>query len=280
MSGRSLAAQRGEDRMASERAAQGAILGVSALLFAGSTAVTIAGCASMSASGGMQMPGGWVMSMAWMRMPGQTWPGAAASFLGMWTAMMVAMMLPSFVPMLWRYRQAVGAPGEARLGRLSALVGAGYFFVWTMLGVAVFPLGVALATIEMRQAALARAAPIAVGVVVLAAGAFQLTAWKARALACCREGPGRDHGQRGLRADGGTAWRHGLHLGLRCSSCCAGLTAILLVAGVMDLRAMAAVAAAITVERLAPAGERVARATGAVAVAAGLVLIARAAGLA
>jgi predicted metal-binding membrane protein len=48
---------------------------------------------------------------------------------------------------------------------------------------------------------------------------------------------------------------------------------------VMDLRVMAAVTAAITVERLAPAGERVARATGAVAVGTGLFLIARAAGL-
>ena len=64
-----------------------------------------------------------------------------------------------------------------------------------------------------------------------------------------------------------------------CSHCCAGLMAILLVIGVMDLRAMAVVAAAITVERLAPAGERVARAIGAVVVGAGLVLIARAAGL-
>ena len=55
--------------------------------------------------------------------------------------------------------------------------------------------------------------------------------------------------------------------------------AILLVVGVMDLRVMAVVAAAITVERLAPAGERVARATGAVVIGAGLFLIARAAGL-
>jgi predicted metal-binding membrane protein len=50
--------------------------------------------------GEMSMPGGWTMSMAWTLMPGQTWPGAAASFLGMWTVMMVAMMLPSLVPML------------------------------------------------------------------------------------------------------------------------------------------------------------------------------------
>jgi predicted metal-binding membrane protein len=55
--------------------------------------------------------------------------------------------------------------------------------------------------------------------------------------------------------------------------------AILLVIGVMDLRAMAVVGAAITVERLAPAGERVARAIGGLVIGAGLFLIARAAGL-
>jgi len=48
----------------------------------------------------------------------------------------------------------------------------------------------------------------------------------------------------------------------------------------MDLRAMAIVTAAITIERLAPAGERAARAIGVVAVGAGLLLIARASGLA
>ena len=176
--------------------------------------------------------------------------------------------------MLWRYRQAVGRTGETRLGRLTALVGAGYFFVWTVFGMATFPLGVALAAVEMQQPALARAVPIVVGVVVLIAGSLQLTAWKARHLACCREAPGRT-----LPADAGTAWRHGLHLGLYCSYCCVGLMAILLVIGVMDLRAMAVVAAAITIERLAPAGERVARAIGAVVVGAGLFLFARAAGL-
>jgi predicted metal-binding membrane protein len=184
---------------------------------------------------------------------------------------MVPMMLPSLVPMLRRYRQAVG-PG-AHLGRLTALVGAGYFFVWTAFGLAVFPLGVALAAVEMQHAAVARSVPIAAAVVILLAGALQLTAWKARHLACCRESP-----RRTLPADARTAWRHGLHLGLHCSYCCAGPIAILLVTGVMDLRAMAVVAAAITVERLA--GERVARATGAVALAAGFFLIARAAGLA
>src|SRR5881409_746988 len=263
-------------RMASERASQQAFFGVSALLFAVSAAVTVVWCASMSAMGEMPMPGGWTMSMAWMRMPGQTWPGAAASFLDMWIAMMVAMMLPSLVPMLWRYRRAVGGTGETRLGQLTALVGVGYFFVWAVFGMAAFPLGIALAAAEMRQPALARAVPIAVGVVVLFVGALQFTAWKAYHLACCREAPGRG---RTLPADAATAWRYGLRLGLHCSYCCAGLTAILLVVGVMDMRTMALVTAAITVERLAPAGERVAQAIGAVVAGAGLLLITRATGL-
>jgi predicted metal-binding membrane protein len=221
--------------------------------------------------GGMPMPGGWTMSMAWMRMPGQTWPGAAAMFLGMWIAMMVPMMLPSLIPMLWRYRRAVGRPGG-----LTALVGLAYFFVWTVIGMAVFPLGAALAAIEMRQPALSRAVPILTGVVVLLAGALQFSPWKARHLACCRESPGCG---RTLPTGARTAWQHGLRLGLHCGHCCAAPMAILLALGIMDLRAMVIVTVAITAERLAPAGERVARAIGAVAIGAGLILIARAAGM-
>ena len=70
------------------------LVGVSALFFVAATATTAAWCASMPAMD-MPMPGGWTMSMTWMRMPGQTWPGAAAAFLAMWSVMMVAMMLPA-----------------------------------------------------------------------------------------------------------------------------------------------------------------------------------------
>ena len=262
--------------MASERASQRAFFGVSALLFAASATVTIVWCASMSTMGGMAMPGGWTMSMAWMRMPGQTWPGAAASFLGMWLVMMAAMMLPSLVPMLWRYWKAVGGTAEMPIGRLTTLVGVGYFLVWTVFGMVAFPLGVALAVVAMEEPSVARAVPIAVGVVIVAAGALQFTPWKAHHLACCRQTPELC---RMLTADAGAAWRYGLNLGFHCSCCCIGLTAVLLVVGVMDLRAMAVVAAAITVERLAPAGPHVARAIGAVLVGAGLFVIAQAAGL-
>jgi predicted metal-binding membrane protein len=262
--------------MAAERTSRRAFAGISASLFAASAALTIVWCGSMSAVRGMPMPGGWTMSMVWMRMPGQSWAVAAASFLGMWVVMMIAMMLPSLAPMLWRYRQSLGRTCEARLGRLTTLVTLAYFFVWTLFGLAVFPVGAATAAVAMEQPLVARAVPIAAGLVVLIAGALQFTKWKAHHLICCREAPGRGCT---LPADAGTAWRQGIDFGLHCGFCCANLTAVLLVLGVMDLHAMAAVTAAITAERLAPAGAHVGRAIGFVVVGAGLILVARAAGL-
>ena len=263
-------------RVAANLTSERAFLAVAAVLFATSVAVTVVWCGSMSPVDGMTMPGGWTMSMAWMRMPGQTWPAVASTFLGMWIVMMVAMMLPSLVPMLRHYRHALGSAGETNIGRLTALVALGYFLVWTAFGIAAYPIGIALAATEMKHPSVARAVPLAVGVVVLIAGSFQLTAWKTRHLTCCRESPGRG---RTIRADAGTAFHHGLDLGLHCARCCAGLMAILLVTGVMDLGEMAIVALAITAERVAPAGERVARAIGVISVGTGLFLIARETGL-
>jgi predicted metal-binding membrane protein len=253
-----------------------AFLSLAALLFGGSAATTVAWCWSMAAMGGMAMPGDWTMSMTWMRMPGQTWPGAAASFLAMWVAMMTAMMLPSFVPLLWRYRHAVERTVDTRMGWLTAVVGVGYFGIWALVGLAVFALGVAVAAILMRYHELSRAAPLAVGVIVLLAGATQFTAWKTRHLAGCRW----PEPARMIADDTRTAVRLGLRFGLHCAGASVGLTGILLVTGVMDLRVMALVTIALTVERLAPGGERVARLVGAVAVGAGALLVARAAWLA
>jgi predicted metal-binding membrane protein len=250
-----------------------AFFGISALLFAACTTGTVVWSESMSYMGGMPMPGGWTMSMTWMRMPGQGWFEAAVSFLAMWVIMMGAMMLPSLAPTLWRFRRAVVATDVAsnsHLGGLTALAGTGYFFAWAVFGLFAFLSGVTLAGVVMRLPALARAVPIAAGAIVLTAGALQLTAWKAHQLDRCRRTPARG---RGLEPDAGTAWRYGIRLGMRCIYCCSGLTVSLLVVGLMDLRAMLLVTAAVNIERLG--GERIARAIGAATMAAGFVLIAR-----
>ena len=143
-----------------------------------------------------------------------------------------------------------------------------------MCGAAIFPVGAALAWIAMREPAVARAAPMAAGIVVLIAGVLQFSGWKARQLACWRSALEHRGGSRtgqGVAA----ACRDGVRLAIHCMRCSLGPTAVLLVTGVMDLRAMAIVGAAITVERLAPAGERAARVIGAVAIGVGLLLLAR-----
>jgi predicted metal-binding membrane protein len=248
-----------------------AFLGVSALLFIASAGGTFYWWSAMSDD--MPMPDGLSLSSVWMRMPGQTWLGATSSFMQMWVVMMVAMMLPSLVPMLMRYRRSIRRLSTARLAGSTALAGAGYFCVWAAVGAAVYPLGVVVIAAEMRWFALARAELIATGIVLLLAGGVQLTAWKARQLRHCREVP---VWAQSLSSDARSAWQYGLRLGMHCSLCCASFMIILLVTGMMDLGAIAIITAVITIERLVPRPERTARVAGVVVIVAGAFILARA----
>src|SRR4029077_3967725 len=161
---------------------------------------------------------------------------------------------------------------QKRLNYLTTLIAVGYFVVWTALGSAVFAVGTTLAKFEMQWPTLASVVPSVAGLIILMAGLLQFTPWKARHLACCRE-VSRDDSA--LPVNFQQALREGLQLGVHCGLCCVGLTAVLLVSGVMNLGTMALVGAAITVERVAPASRRIAHMMGAVMVLAGLVLIGR-----
>jgi len=240
---------------------------ISAILFVAAVGSTIAW--NLSMSGGMQMPGGWTLPMAWVKMPEQTWPSAVAAFMGMWIVMMAAMMLPSLTPMLLSYRRIIRMQGTTHPAGLTALAGAGYFCVWAVFGVVVYAVGAALAAAEMQWMDLARLAPAATGAVLVLAGVYQLTGWKARQLGSTVRVQPRSSGALG-------ACGYGLRLGLRCSLCCAGLMLILLATGVTDLRIMAMVAVLITVEEFAPRPERVARAVGVIIMLIGAFLIAQA----
>jgi predicted metal-binding membrane protein len=246
-------------------------LGTGALLFAASVATTIYWCNSMS--GGMTMPGGWILSMIWMRMQGQSWVDAAASFLGMWVVMMAAMMLPTLLPALLRYRVSLGGPQPINPIALTILAGAGYALVWTILGLVVYPIGVVVAKILMASEVLAHWAPIVVGLVLLVAGFFQLTKWKMHELCRCRAAVFAGGGA--LRQDAGGAWRYGIRFGANCALCCCGLMAVVLATGVMNLGTMALVAVAISAERQLPRPVWAARAAGIIIIAAAVVMIGR-----
>lgn len=206
-------------------------------------------------------------------MPHQTWYTAAGGYLVMWMAMMVPMMAPSLVPMLSRYRRSVRGTDGIHLHGLTALVGVGYFVVWAGFGVAAYAAGAGVMVVEMRWGSVAQWLPVGTGVVLLVAGGLQLTSWKARQLAVWREGSGC-----GCTPVPGplAAWRHGLRLGVRCSLCCASLMVALLAIGMTDLVAMAAVALAISAERLTQFPRGIARLAGVAIVVAGVLTIARA----
>ena len=242
-----------------------------AIIFVASAAATVLWCRSMGE--GMPMAGGWTMSMAWMRMPGQSWPAAAAMFLAMWTLMMLAMMLPCLTPMLISFRRSLHQQGVASFAWPTMQVAVGYVGFWAVLGAIVYPAGIALAMAEMRSTSLSRWIPLATAMTVLLAGAFQLTPWKRGCLDRCRQDGGCSMTTASPDAH---SFLHGLRLGADCAGCCLGFMALLLVLGVMDWRIMAVVTIAITFERIAPAPRTAARLAGFAILLSGLAMLVRA----
>ena len=109
--------------------------------------------------------------------PGTMGLGAAA-FLGLWTMMMAAMMLPALAPVGVLY----AGDGEGRVARTSGLV-AGYLIVWAAFGVLALTLSIAAKDLADRN----ESAATWIGAAVLVGtGAYQLSPLKDRCLAACR----------------------------------------------------------------------------------------------
>lgn len=251
------------------------------LAFVVCAAATVWSCRSMSAMGEIPMPGGWSMSTIWLPTCGQTWIGAAVAFVRMWTLMMVAMMLPSSTPewrRWWQWMQRLQGMPAARSSTAAwstLLMAVCYWLAWAIAGAIVFAIGNGVAANLPRAAALAHLVPLGSAMLVVAAGAVQFTSWKARRVACCEVfSRGTMHAMKPT-----AACKVGIELAFEGGCCCANLMAALLVVGMMDLRAMAAATAAMTLERVAPAGGRTARGIGIAVVAVGLYIVAQAMGL-
>ncbi len=212
-------------------------------------------CRSMCCE--MEMPGGWTMSMMWMQMPGQTWFASAISFLFMWLAMMVAMMLPSALPVFLKARRQWAS---------LCYMASGYFAIWLAAGVGIYALGVAFATVAMRSELFSRAVPWLLGASLIAAGAIQFTRWKMTHLLRCRS----PFGCAISCPQHETSFRLGCKQGVACCVCCAAPMAIQLTLGIMNPLVMIVVAIVIAAEKLLPRPAIVARLGGISAIIAGV----------
>jgi len=241
------------------------------VVFAIAVALTLSSSRMMGTA--MPMAGGWTMAMAWMRMPGQTWLSAGTMFAGMWLAMMVAMMLPSSLPILLLYRRVILFRGERRPTLLIWLMASGYFVVWTLFGVIAYGLGVSIADGAMLSPAFSALIPAGAGAALIVSGIYQLTPWKSACLTHCRDP--LELVARHLHPGWRGAVALGVHHGLFCTGCCWALMVMQLVIGVMNLGTMAAVATVIALEKLLVRGPWIARGVGVASIAAGVVILVR-----
>jgi len=156
-------------------------------------------------------------------------PSSLGSFLWLWIAMSAAMMLPSVIPAA-SLATAVGRSGTGFVG--------GYAIVWAITGVLAF---------EAAHRVAGGGRQLAIGALV-AAALYQLTPLKHACLRRCRSPLGLLVRRRAVRA--------GLEHGLACLGCCWALMLALLALGVGSMFWMAAVAAAIFIEKVTSFGVR------------------------
>jgi predicted metal-binding membrane protein len=146
-----------------------------------------------------------------------TRPGSLGFFAAAWVTMMAAMMLPGAAPAVVRQTRVTGTV------RAAVLFTSAYLAIWAVAGLVAYGLD-------------RPHGPLAAGLVVIAAGAYELT-------------PVKRHFRQRCRQDG----RTGLRFGLCCVGSSIGLMAMLVALGVMSLLWMAVVAVLACAQKLLPA---------------------------
>jgi predicted metal-binding membrane protein len=189
---------------------------------------------------------------------GSTMGLSILSFLGAWTLMMAAMMLPAVSPVAALYVRSFERPRGRRLAEFAL----GYLLVWAAIGLPAFAVAVAVDALAMAIPGAVRWAVIGV---LLAIAVYQLTPLKRLCLEHCRSPLSQllhYAGFEGVLRD----LRVGAHHGLYCAGCCWPLFVLLVVVGTMNLLVMLALTAVIAAEKLLPHGVAISRAAAVAAV--------------
>jgi predicted metal-binding membrane protein len=185
-------------------------------------------------------------------------PVALVLFVGAWQAMIVAMMLPSSLPLMRLF--AAVAAHRPRPRRLRFSFFTGYALVWTAFGVGAFLFDVGVHATVDSWPWLSRHDWLIGGSLLAAAGAFQFTPLKYACLDRCRA-PGGFLVRYYERGTGG-ALRLGLRHGVFCLGCCWALMLVMFAAGVASLVWMALLTAVMVLEKTHRVGRQLAPVVG------------------
>jgi predicted metal-binding membrane protein len=210
------------------------------------------------------------MAMGGMSAAGWSF-GAAVVFVGVWTVMMAAMMLPAAAPMILTFASAQARRDHAVAVPTWIFI-AGHLLVWSAAGVVVYILiqfGTD-ASSYLGSADRATWGPIALATTLVGAGLYQFTPLKRVCLRHCRSPLAfvALHWRDGPLG----AVRMGIWHGAYCLGCCWALFAILVVAGIMSLAWMLALTLVVFAEKVFPHGRRVSAMIGFALIALGAVV--------
>jgi predicted metal-binding membrane protein len=217
-------------------------------------------------------------------MPGMAPPiTTATTLVAMWWVMMLAMMAPSAAPLILLYRRVLshaghsagdtsmaGAPTRPNsLASHSLLLVAGYFVAW--LGFSIVAAGLqgvlAWAGLISTMMFWSKSAWLS-AVVLIGAGAYQLSSFKRTCLVHCR-GPVSFLTRRPRIGRRG-AFLLGIEHGAWCIGCCWMLMALLFVGGVMNVVWIALIGLLVLAEKILPHPTVVSVTTGVLLIAWGI----------
>ena len=204
-------------------------------------------------------------------------PGTGTDLLllyGMWSVMMVAMMVPTVAPAVLVYVVIVRrtAPQQP-VAPSTALFVAGYLLAWAGFSAFAALVQWELGRLAMLSPAMAATSPLVGAALLIGAGVYQWTPLKEACLRHCQVPLVylAHHWRPGLRG----ALPMGLHHGLYCIGCCWAIMGLLFVGGVMNLLWVAVLSGVVLLEKLAALGGRAGRMlSGLAAVVAGVAVLA------
>lgn len=189
-------------------------------------------------------------------------------FLAGWTLMVVAMMLPTSLPLVALFHRLTARRAER--SQLIALLLGGYLAVWGLFGGAVYLGDWGIHRLVARSAGLEAQAWAIGAATLLLAGGYQFTPLKRLCLERCRSPLSFIVQHWRGRHAGRDALRLGAHHGLFCLGCCWSLMLVMFAVGVGNLGWMLVLGAVMGVEKNLPWGHRLSAPLGVVLIALGM----------
>jgi predicted metal-binding membrane protein len=189
----------------------------------------------------------------------------------MWSVMMVGMMAVPALPVLLLFAGMHAQRVDRGVVPAVPSFGLGYLIVWLAFSTIATAAQWALHEGALLSATMATSSTPAAGVILIAAGAYQLTPLKTGCLARCQSPLG--FLMSNWRDGSSGAFLMGFRHGTFCLGCCWALMAVLFVVGVMNLAWVGVLTLFILAEKIGPTGVRVSRVGGAILMALGVALV-------